>query len=81
MFCENSLFEPQTRSGSQLQPETVHLNSTETRGAVRKEFVFSFCSFPGGENSFGKLFVVFGWLLWAQALLETKENNEQVDFE
>ena len=59
-FVENSLFEQQTRSGNQLQPVTVHLNSTETRGAVANEFVFGFCSFPGGENSFGKLFVVFG---------------------
>ena len=46
-------------------------------GAVANEFVFGFCSFPGGENSFGKLLVVFVWLPWPRALLETKENNEK----
>ena len=34
------LLELQTRSGSQLQPETVHLNSTEPRGAVANEVLF-----------------------------------------
>ena len=76
-FVENSFCGQQTRSGSQLQPVTVHLNNKDTRGAVANEFVFVFCCFPGGESPSRKLRVVFVCLLWAQALLETNENNEK----
>ena len=40
VLWKTRLLELQTRSGSQLQPETVHLNSTEPRGAVANEILF-----------------------------------------
>jgi hypothetical protein len=76
VLWKTSLLELETRSGSQLQPETVHLNNTEPRGAVARPPLFLLFSFFCGENCFGKLCVVFWVPAVGPSFLETKETSE-----